>query len=104
MEYSNIIISVFCGLICFYAGTVYRRIQMYNQLQKIIHELEKNIVNLLEEVKKENNKTSGLIGKFDERELLEYSLNKAVEKEDYPMAAFIRDVIKKNYGNHTEFE
>ena len=104
MELSYILVSIFCGLACFYAGTIYRRIAMYNQLQKVIHELEHHIINLLEEVKKENNKTSGLIGKFEEKELLEYSLNKAVETEDYPTAAFIRDVIKRNYGDNKEFE
>ncbi len=105
METPYIILTVvLTSLVGFYAGTIYRRIQMYNKLQSIVQQLEKNIVNLLEEVRKENNKTAGLIGNFNEKELLDYSLDKAVEREDYKCAAFIRDVLKKEYGDHTEFE
>tara|TARA_B100001758_G_C18416982_1_gene620970 strand:+ start:1117 stop:1464 length:348 start_codon:yes stop_codon:yes gene_type:complete len=109
----NITIGLCAALSGFYIGSLYKRVQLYNALQKTISNLEQNIVNLLKEVKEANvmesesnsfQKTDGLIGDFDQKDLLQFSLKMAVMKEDYKGAAFIRDIIRMKYGEDSNFE
>tara|TARA_R100000900_G_scaffold75563_2_gene59324 strand:+ start:1906 stop:2244 length:339 start_codon:yes stop_codon:yes gene_type:complete len=106
----NISIGLCAGLLGFYIGSLHKRVQLYNALQKTISNLEENIITLLKEVRNAQTDNSveknydGLIGDFDQKELLIFSLEMAVNKEDYKKAAFIRDVIKMKYGEDNTFE
>ena len=106
----SISIGLCIGLLGFYIGSLYKRVQLYNTLQQTISNLEDNIVTLLKEVRnaKTNESTEikneGLIGDFDQKDLLLFSLETAVNQEDYKKAAFIRDLIKMKYGEDNAFE
>jgi len=67
----NISIGLCAGLLGFYIGSLYKRVQLYNALQKTISNLEENIITLLKEVRNAQTDNSveknydGLIGDFD---------------------------------------